>query len=144
MLHFNIFTDYCPGIQNRNVTNGDVITIRSPLFPAPYPNNMNCRWVINNAENIEKPFLVVTFESLTLDGVDKLELGFGSDFNQGDVMTMNGHMPENGFPNSITMNSTRMWIIFQSDKEKRALGFVIDIEAVEYYGKYLLRKNILT
>ena len=104
----------------------------SPLYPVPYPNNMDCTWRIFN---VNSSFILLAFEEVKLNRVDQLSIGIGVDANsEFAIMTLHN---ENGHPNSMTINSTQIWIAFKSDLEERDKGFSLTVRVAEEFSKYL-------
>ena len=90
---------------------------------------MHCIWEFKHEDG---HFFLVTFWDVQLEGIDNLIIGIKSHQTIANtVIIVNDQV---GFPNTLTLNSTDAWIVFQSDGEKRAKGFVIDIQSVEKYG----------
>ena len=78
-------------------------------------------------------FIWIDLVSVELDGYDRIEVGHGSDIQNGEaVMVIFGYL--NSFPNAITINFTNAWVTFQSDEDGRAAGFSMEIEISETYG----------
>ena len=77
-------------------------------------------------------FIVLTFWEVELTRSDGIHITIGSELkNQQTIMILN---EVNGYPNTITVNSTYSWILFQSGLDGRAKGFFLQIENVETYG----------
>ena len=103
----------------------------SPLFPVPYPNNMDCTWRIFN---VNTSFILLTFQQVKLNRNDQLLIGIGVDVNSDyTILTMHS---ENGHPNPMSINSTQMWIAFKSDQENRDKGFSLAVRVAESFGMY--------
>ncbi len=134
LLLLVLLIGFCSQEVNFELSNTTTsVNITSPLFPKPYPNDMKCTWSVSNSHT---SFIRVTLTEVELGPVDELHLVAGTDTNSGNnVMTMKN---SNGYPNSITINSTAMWVSFVSDQSERAKGFFMTIQTADQFGKYII------
>ena len=107
--------------------------LSSPLYPLYYPNDLECVWKV---VNIGSSYMVLTFSDVELDRVDRLEIKLEHEVI---VMTI---LRDTGIPNSITINSTEIWVSFDTDHEGRASGFMMEITVLDTYGEFK-KLNIL-
>ena len=91
---------------------------------------MDCIWQVVNTNT---SFTVVKFVELQFAPMDELQLWRGVN-SSADQKLMAIHYT-NGYPNSITVNSTHLRIRFRSDGEDRANGFQMTIHFDDEFGK---------
>ncbi|KAM9673713.1 cubilin [Trichechus inunguis] len=97
-------------------------TISSPLFPAKYPNNQNCSWIIQ----AQPPFSHITLsfshfglESSTACSRDFLEILDGSDYDA----PLRGRYCGISMPHPVTSFSNALTLKFVSDSRVNSEGF---------------------
>ncbi len=123
--------EFCSEVVEFELSNTTSVNITSPLFPIPYPNDMKCTWSISNSHT---SFIRAVFAEVELGPVDELRLVGGANVNSGhNIMIMKN---SNGYPNSMTINSAALWVLFVSDQSKRATGFFVTLQTADQLGKY--------
>ena len=126
---------YCTEVQIHRLIPESVEIISSPLYPTPYPNNVNCKWKL---VNVVESFIRIHLVHVELDSNDRITVGRGSDILNGDVV-MATYGYHNSFPNTITINFTDAWVLFVSDEEGRETGFSMEIQINDIYGTASVR-----
>ncbi|XP_008565950.1 PREDICTED: cubilin [Galeopterus variegatus] len=113
--------------QFRQACGGHILTssfdtISSPLFPAKYPNNQNCSWIIQAQppfNHITLSFTHFGLESSTSCTHDFLEILDGDDYDA----PLRGRYCGTSMPHPITSFSTALTLRFVSDSYENSHGF---------------------
>ena len=124
--------DFCLEVELLQITNVTSHNLSSPLYPELYPNQMNCVWKINTEED---NFILINFLNVELDLNDEVLIGLGTAINQNTIMIIEAMM---GYPNTLTANATQIWIVFVSNTEGRAKGFLMEIQMADRLSKLML------
>ena len=109
-----------------------IVTIHSPHFRLPYPNNVNCTWVFTAKEAgnyITKPGL-----TLHIEDFDSLVVGSGSSISIDSALY---HMPKRlqYAPYKLVISHSSMWVLFTSDKYGVKSGFYLTVERSNNTGR---------
>ena len=119
------------------MTDGQVLILSSPGYPAFYPDNLDYTWIISAAGN--GSFLLEFHELILMTKrpdlyVDKLTIGVGEDIFDDEVVLEE----MNFFPTGTTIMIyvRHIWLRLQSDYKKyRQRGFLVDIERLDVTSK---------
>ena len=122
--------EFCLESEILQIANETSINISSPLYPRLYPNQMQCVWKVNTEDN----FLSMIFFNVELDFNDEILIGLGTAINQKTIMIIKAGM---GYPNTLTANATQIWIVFASNTEGRAKGFLMAIQMADRLSKFM-------
>ncbi|XP_037366570.1 cubilin isoform X2 [Talpa occidentalis] len=104
------------------ILTNSVDTISSPMFPAKYPNNQNCSWIIQAQppfNHITLSFTHFTLESSTTCTQDFLEILDGND----DDAPVRGRFCGTSMPHPITSFSNALMLRFVSNSRATYDGF---------------------
>ncbi|XP_006894385.1 PREDICTED: cubilin-like [Elephantulus edwardii] len=97
-------------------------TISSPLFPAPYPRNQNCSWIIQ----AQPPFnhITLSFSHFELQGSRQCSRDFLEILDGGDQdAPLRGRYCGTAMPHPVTSFSNALTLRFVSDSSGSASGF---------------------
>ena len=102
-----------------------IVTIHSPHFLLPYPNNVKCSWVFSSNE--PGYFITKPGQTLRIEEFDSLTVGSGSAISVESVLY---HMPRylRYAPYKLVISSYSMWVLFTSDKYGVKSGFYLTVE----------------
>ena len=118
-----------------SLENETKFTLESPRYPKLYPKNLLCTWLI---EPIDEGYLVLYFESFQLDDNDDyFAVGIGDTVYFEDRVLQLKSRKE---PNRFVVNSTNIWIQFNSDDTYEYSGFRIVIQRRDSFGKGFIAK----
>ena len=116
------------GEANLKVTTEEPLTLTSPNYPNPYPDQHDCTWFIEGPENLN---LVVKFKDLGIeDCCDTMTIGYGSDSmdRSSIVGQYYGETLASGF--EVILNQ-QMWVRLQSDFGTGMEGFYLEVYAID-------------
>ncbi|XP_072051723.1 cubilin-like [Amphiura filiformis] len=90
------------------------IQIQSPLYPSPYPNNLDCRWLIES--NPSGSTLVAIATSYTVEDInDVLVVHDGVSRSSNQLWAFNGRLKEKDIPWLVSSGQS-LWIKFATDE----------------------------
>ncbi|XP_077981827.1 cubilin-like [Glandiceps talaboti] len=101
-------------------------TIQSPMYPANYPHNSNCIWIIHVSDDHHfSAQISLVFNDFELeDRYDNLLIGIGDDPDNEPEWTLTG----SDLPDEIEIRAPTAWLRFQSDFTIAKRGFDISYE----------------
>ncbi|CAH2282322.1 cubilin [Pelobates cultripes] len=114
------FSEACGGVIESDSTGG---TISSPLYPANYPNNQNCVWIIRAQEPLSH--ITLSFTDFVIEDsnrnctLDYVEILDGDNYEA----PTQGLYCGNTIPHPITSYSNALVVKFISDGFNQAKGF---------------------
>uniref|UniRef100_A0A914YSS3 CUB domain-containing protein n=1 Tax=Panagrolaimus superbus TaxID=310955 RepID=A0A914YSS3_9BILA len=112
------------GAEIKNAYSDDWATIKSPDYPTPYCNNMNCTWLIQAPPQHRIVINITDF--LTEIDQDFLVIFEGNSTNSSHLAFLSGMEQSE---NLIASKSNQMTIVFISDLSLSLRGFSLDFKA---------------
>ena len=126
-LHFNS-GDYCYP-STITVNEGTPVNFTSPLYPEPFPEDVDCEYTINVEDGYKVVVEFLDFE--VQDDFDFLYLD-GKSFTDSSMI-----------PDKFLSNSSRLTIRFMSDFINfGARGYLLRLTAVPESGKHVIKLNL--
>ena len=133
-FHIYIFPiarpDFC-GLQNINISLNVTYDLTSlPYYPYIYPNDAHCEWYITS---LDTEYVVIQFYRLhTQTEKDFLHLGIGHNISSNtSILKLSGQLG----PRIVSVNSSKLWILFTSDYGGRHFGFHVKLISSNTHGK---------
>ena len=122
--------------SNSDITlvSNDTFILESPWHPRFYPRDIHCTWFIQKTMTTDYNFIVFQFESFELDerdDSDYFDVGMGDDI---DIDSRVLHLYGRKAPNTFVINSSEIWIFFNSDDSYQYSGFSITISRAFGFG----------
>ncbi|XP_063951987.1 uncharacterized protein LOC129255053 isoform X2 [Lytechinus pictus] len=120
-------TDEVNGTEISMFGYGESLTIVSPNYPDPYPNDANIEWLVSGPAKYR---IVAKFHAFELEyRYDYLRIGSGLDSQ--DPSTELADLTGYSLPDDVISNNNHMWLIFSSDYSERRTGFWVEIHVFE-------------
>ncbi|XP_028390683.1 cubilin-like [Dendronephthya gigantea] len=103
-------------------------TLKSPLYPNLYPNNVDCKWIVssNNDKHILLQFSYFSLERSSGCVYDYLEVYDGDSVNS----TRLGRYCGEQLPENLRSSSSNFFIVFHTDGSDRRYGFLFSYTEV--------------
>ena len=110
------------------------VNITSLNYPANYPNDEECVWIItksltNEVTNIGS--IVLMFDDFRTEDRDVVSIGHGSVYLTNTILELSGKW----VPDSIITHDVSLWVRFESDDVVNYRGFLAVIEWLPYQGE---------
>ena len=112
----------------------ETFKLESPWYPRFYPRNIYCKWFIQGTITTDYDFILFRFQSFELDerhNADYFDVGMGDDVGIDSRML---HLYGTKTPNTFVINSSEIWIFFNSDDSYQYSGFSIAISRTLSFG----------
>ncbi|XP_071804156.1 uncharacterized protein [Asterias amurensis] len=108
----------------------DYTTLSSPNFPNLYPGLDDCVWIISTPHNTR---IIIKFLTVKIEGCcDTLTIGEGNDErNRTSTLAAVFGMTA---PKPLVIESSSMWLRFQSDSSEQLRGFQAEVQAIGTTG----------
>ncbi|XP_028390679.1 cubilin-like isoform X2 [Dendronephthya gigantea] len=99
-------------------------TLKSPLYPNLYPNNVDCKWIVssNNDKHILLQFSYFSLEGSSSCVFDYLEVYDGDSVNS----TRLGRYCGEQLPENLRSSGSNFFIVFHTDGSDKRNGFVFN------------------
>lgn len=105
-------------------------SISSPNHPDDYPPDTKCTYIIDVPD---MDSVTISFQIFLLEpNFDYLYYGTGLDAS---ISNSDGSLTGYTTPDAFTLPSTTVWLIFESDRNVGASGFLLDWVASKTVGK---------
>ncbi|XP_072029649.1 uncharacterized protein [Amphiura filiformis] len=122
------------GKTNLQVTEEEPLTLASPNYPNPYPDQYDCTWVVDGPQDLN---LVVKFKDLGIEACcDTLTIGSGSDAMDRSSIIGQYYGEDVANAGFEVVDNTKVWVQLQSDFSTGFQGFHIEVYAVESTAKF--------
>ena len=112
------------------------MNITSLNYPANYPNDEECVWIItkslaNEVTNIGS--IVLMFDDFRTEDRDVVSIGHGSAYLTNTILELS----DKWVPDSIITHDVSLWVRFESDDVVNYRGFLAVVEWIPYQGECL-------
>ena len=109
----------------------DYTTLSSPNFPNLYPGLDDCVWIVSTPHNTH---IIIKFLTVKIEGCcDTLTIGEGND-ERNRASTLAAVFGKTA-PKPLVIESSSMWLRFQSDSSEQLRGFQAEVQAIGTTGR---------
>ncbi len=119
------------GDTSLQVTSQEPLSLTSPNYPLPYPDQYDCTWLVEGPENLN---LVFKFKDIGVESCcDTLTIGSGSDASDRSTIIGQYYGEEVAYLQTgfELVEGRKLWVRLQSDFSTGYQGFHIEVYAVE-------------